>query len=310
MRGGPLRRPLYWLSEHPGARTFVLHNPVARRASRRFIAGETLDEALAVVDRLAAGGFLASLNHLGERTESVADAEAATAGYVAIVDRLRARPPATDCYVSVKLTQLGLDLDPALTTANLRRILEAARATDLFVRIDMEHSRYVDATLALIEAMRAEGFARLGAVIQAYLYRSEADVERLLRAGIPIRLVKGAYLEPPQVAYPRMSDTNAAFRRIMQRLLRDRGYHAIATHDARLVQEAVDLARGEGIPPEHFEFQFIYGVGRPLQERLRADGYRVRVYVPYGAQWYPYFMRRLAERPANLFFLLRNLFRG
>ncbi|MDQ7857975.1 MAG: proline dehydrogenase family protein [Armatimonadota bacterium] len=310
MRGGPLRRPLYWLSEHPGARAFVLHNPVARRASRRFIAGETLDEALAVVDRLAQAGFFTSLNHLGERTASAADAEAATAGYLAIVERLRARRPATDCYVSVKLTQLGLDLDPALASAQLRRILEAAQAAGLFVRVDMEHSRYVDATLALIEAMRAEGFAALGAVIQAYLYRSEADVDRLLQRGVPIRLVKGAYLEPPEVAYPRMADTNAAYRRIMQRLLRDRGYHAIATHDARLVQDAVDQARREGISPDRFEFQFIYGVGRPLQERLRAEGYRVRVYVPYGTQWYPYFMRRLAERPANLLFLLRNVLRG
>jgi proline dehydrogenase len=310
MRGGPLRKALYWLSEHPGARAFVLNHPVARRVSRRFVAGETLDEALAVVERLGTAGFLASLNHLGERTESPHDAETAAAGYLAIVDRLRDRPAPTSCYVSVKLTQLGLDVDPALAAAQLRRILQAARAAGLFVRIDMEHSRYVDATLALIETMRGEGFAGLGAVIQAYLYRSEADIDRLVRAGVPVRLVKGAYLEPPTVAFPRMRDVNAAFLRIMQRLLRDGAYHAIATHDETLVQAAIEQVRAERIPADHFEFQFIYGVGRALQERLHAEGYRVRVYVPYGTQWYPYFMRRLAERPANLFFILRHLVRN
>jgi proline dehydrogenase len=305
-----LRRVLFGLSESARARHFVVSHPLARRASRRYVAGETLDEAMAVIARLAEGGYCAVLNHLGERVTEPGEAEVATADYLAALDRLRAQPPARDCYISVKLTQLGLDLDPALTIAHLRRILDAARPQGTFVRIDMEHSAYVDATLDIIEQMRREGYDRLGAVIQTCLRRSDADVDRLLRLEVPIRLVKGAYLEPPAIAYPTMAEVNASFLRIQERLLRDRTAHAIATHDQRLVEAAVRQARAEGIAPERFEFQFLYGIRRDLQARLLGEGWRVRIYLPYGTHWYPYFMRRMAEHPANLFFILRHLWGG
>ncbi|MDR7543130.1 MAG: proline dehydrogenase family protein [Armatimonadota bacterium] len=301
---------LFHLSESPRARAFVLRHPLARRASRRFVAGETLDEALAAIDTLGRAGYDAILNHLGERITDSHEADLATRDYLEAVLRLRDRSGPGDCYVSVKLTQLGLDFDRALTTRNLRRILDAARPAGTFVRVDMEHSAYVDATLEVIEQLHGEGYTNLGAVIQTYLYRSEADVERLLRLGVSIRLVKGAYLEPPSIAYPNMADVNASFLRLQTRLLRHRAHHAIATHDERLVQAAVDQARAEGIAPDHFEFQFLYGVRRDLQARLLREGWRVRVYVPYGTHWYPYFMRRMAEHPANLFFMLRHVLRG
>lgn len=303
-----LRRALIALSENARAREFVLQNPVARRASRRFVAGESLAETLAVIDRLAGAGFLTSFNHLGERTTTLQEAEAAAAAYVEILEHLRGR--SIDCYVAVKLTQLGLDTSTDLAASHLRRILDAARAAGRFIRVDMEHSPYVDRTLDVITRLRGDGYEALGAVIQAYLYRSPTDLDRLLRLGVPIRLVKGAYAEPPSVAYPRKSDVDASYLKLQQRLLRDDGYHAIATHDERLIRAAIAQAASEGIAPDHFEFQFIYGVRRDLQEQLRREGRRVRIYVPYGTQWYPYFMRRLAERPANVLFILRNLLRG
>src|SRR3990170_2962833 len=235
-----LRRILFGLSESARARNFVISHPLARRASRRLVAGETLDEAMAVIDRLGESGYFAVLNHLGERITRPGEAETAAADYLDALSRLRGRPPARDCYVSVKLTQLGLDFDRDLTVAHLRRILDAARPQGTFVRIDMEHSACVDATLEIIEQMRREGYSQVGAVVQAYLYRSEADVDRLLRLGVPVRLVKGAYLEPPPIPYTRMADVTANFLNLQQRLLRDRSYHAIATHDERLVQAAVD----------------------------------------------------------------------
>jgi proline dehydrogenase len=305
-----LRRVLYHLSESARARNFVLSHPFARRASRRFVAGETLDEAMAAIDRLADAGYLAVLNHLGERITDPLEADAAVADYLEAVGRLRGRPPARDCYVSVKLTQLGLDFDRARTVSNLRHILDAARPHGTFIRVDMEHSAYVDATLEIIEQMHGDGYHALGAVVQSYLRRSEADVDRLLRRGVPVRLVKGAYMEPPTIAFPDMRDVNAAFLKIQQRLLRDTVRHAVATHDASLVQAAMEQSKAEGIPAGRFEFQFLYGVRRDLQERLRRAGYRVRIYVPYGTHWYPYFMRRMAERPANFFFIIRNLFKG
>lgn len=303
-----LRRALLALSENRRARELVLRNPLARRAARRFVAGETLDDALAAADRLATAGFLTSLNLLGERTVSGADAEAAAVGYEEILERLRDRT--MDCYVAVKLTQLGLDVSEDLASRLLRRILERARPAGTLVRIDMEHSMYVDATLRILKRLRGEGFEALGAVIQAYLYRSAQDLEHLLALGIPIRLVKGAYMEPAAIAYPKKRDVDAAYERLMRRLLTDAGYHAIATHDERLIRAALRFAHEQGRAPEAFEFQMIYGVRRDLQEWLRREGARIRVYIPFGVQWYPYFMRRLAERPANLMFLLRNIVRG
>ncbi|MBM3469811.1 MAG: proline dehydrogenase [Armatimonadetes bacterium] len=281
---------------------------MVRRAARRFVAGETLDEALEVVDRLAAEGYLLSLNLLGEKTTSLDEARAAADAYVEVATRLRGRP--VDCYISVKLTQLGLDLDTDLAADNLRRVLQAAQTDGRFVRVDMEHSPYVDRTLDIITRLRAEGNGAVGAVIQAYLYRSGDDVDRLLRQGVPIRLCKGAYAEPPTVAYPRKQDVDANFARLQQRLLRDPACHAIATHDERLIQAAVSFVERENIARDRYEFQMIYGIRRDLQEWLLRGGHRVRIYVPFGTHWYPYLMRRMAERPANLAFVLRNLLRG
>jgi proline dehydrogenase len=305
-----LRRLLLHLSGSTRARNFVLHDPFARRASRRFIAGETLDAAMDVINTLAASGYLTILNHLGESTTDAREAAAAAADYLEALGRLRDHPPVRNCYVSVKLTQLGLDFDRELTISHLRRILDAARPVGTFVRIDMEHSTYVDATLDIIERLRGEGYAGLGVVIQAYLRRSGADIDRMLRLGIPVRLVKGAYMEPPSIAYPGMQEVNANFLDLQQRLLRDPVRHAVATHDARLVQAAVNQVKAEGIAADHFEFQFLYGIRRDLQERLMRAGFHVRLYVPYGTHWYPYFMRRMAERPANFFFMMRNVLRG
>ena len=305
-----LRSVLYRLSESARARDFVASHPVARRAARRFVAGETLSEAMTVIDRLSGAGFAAILNHLGERVTDPAEAEAAAADYLEALARLRDHVPVRDCYVSVKLTQLGLDVDRDLAVRLLRRILDAAQSAGTFIRIDMEHSAYVDATLAMIERMRLEGYDRLGAVIQTYLYRSESDVDRLLRLGVPMRLVKGAYMEPPAIAYSRMEDVNANFLRLQQRLLRDPVPHSIATHDERLVQACVDQARAEGILPGRFEFQFLYGIRRDLQVRLQREGWRVRLYVPYGTHWFPYFYRRLRERKENVLFVLRSLLGG
>ncbi len=303
-----LRQILLALSENARARAFALQHPVGRRAARRFVAGETLEDALAVVERLGGQGFLTSLNFLGEKTTTPDEARAATAAYEDALHRLRGRP--LECYVSVKLTQLGLDLNEDLATSHLRRILQTASAGRIFVRVDMEHSSYVDGTLNILERLRGEGYEALGAVIQAYLYRGADDLDRLLRLRIPIRLVKGAYAEPAAIAYPRKRDVDANYLRLLQCLLSDAGYHAIATHDERLIQAAIEQVRRDGKTRDRFEFQMIYGVRRDLQERLRAEGYRIRIYVPYGAQWYPYFMRRLAERPANVAFVLRNLLRG
>lgn len=303
-----IRQLLLALSENDRLHAFVLRQRMARRAARRFVAGETLDEALAVVDRLGAEGYLLSLNLLGEKTSSPQDARASTDAYAEVAARLRDRP--ADCYISVKLTQLGLDLDTDLAVDNLRRVLAAARTDGRFVRVDMEHSPYVDRTLEIVTRLKAEGYDALGVAIQAYLYRSADDVERLLEMSVPIRLCKGAYAEPPTIAFPRKSDVDANFMRIQQRLLRDPVCHAIATHDERLIEAAISQVEVEKIPRDRYEFQMIYGIRRDLQERLLRGGHRVRIYVPFGTHWYPYLMRRMAERPANLAFILRNLFRG
>ena len=302
---GALRGVFIALSESPRARRFVLRNRISRRASRRFVAGETLADGLAAVRALNQAGLHASLNYLGEKTTSPAEAEQAAARYLEILAAVTGER--LDCNLSIKLSQLGAAGDPALAEALLRRILAAARATDTFVRIDMEESALVDPTLTLWRRVWQDGFRNVGLVIQAYLRRSRADLEALVGEGVRIRLVKGAYLEPPQVAFPRKADVDAAYGHLMEILLRRGTYPAIATHDERMVARARAFATAEGIPLDRFEFQMIYGVRRDLQLALAQQGYNVRVYVPFGEQWYPYFMRRLGERPANVFFLLRGV---
>jgi proline dehydrogenase len=298
----PLRGLLLGLSRSRRLRDASLRHPVLRRAARRFIAGERLDEALEAVARLNRQGLSTTLDLLGEDVTTPAQAEASGDAYVRIVDALRAHPANN---LSLKLTQLGLEVDAALCRRVLRRILD--RAAPMFVRIDMESSAHTDATLGLFEALWAEGRRNVGVVIQAYLYRSPTDVERLIALGARVRLVKGAYDEPPSVAYPHKRDVDAAFARLADRLLRDGTYPAIATHDERLIDHVCRTAEAAGIAQDRFEFQMLYGIRRDLHAALRRQGYRVRVYVPFGEEWYPYFMRRLAERPANVGFVLRSI---
>ena len=300
-----LRGVFIALSESPRAQQFVLRNRLARRASRRFVAGETLVEGLAVVREVTGAGLHASLNYLGEKTASPKEAEAAARMYIAILDAIHAGH--LDCNLSVKLSQLGIAIEETLAETLLRRVLDVARRSGIFVRIDMEEAPLVEPTLALWRRLWAAGFANVGVVIQAYLYRSPRDVEALVEAGARIRLVKGAYLEPPTVAFPRKRDVDAQYRLLAELLLRRGTYPAIATHDERLIDHARLLVAAEAIQPSRFEFQMIYGVRRDLQLALARQGYHVRVYIPFGEQWYPYFMRRLAERPANVLFLLRSL---
>ena len=302
-----LRRPILWLSTQPRVRRFVGRNGLARRFAARFVAGETPDSAVAAAVALAKRGITTSLDVLGESVTQAAEAEAAARDYVGLLERMAAA--GVEVNVSVKPTQMGLDLDPELCERNLRRILDRARQLQGFVRLDMESSAYTQRTLDLFARLHPDFGAGVGVVIQAALRRSTDDVERLIAASARVRLCKGAYLEPASVAYPDKSDVDDHYRRLMERLLQAGNYPGIATHDERLIRRAQEFAGSRGIAPERFEFQMLYGVRRDLQERLRAGGWRVRVYVPFGTQWYPYLMRRLAERPANVAFILGNLIR-
>jgi proline dehydrogenase len=273
--------------------------------ARRFIAGETIDEVIAAAREVERRGLSQTLDYLGESVTTIEEADAATAEYLLIIDRIVEAGVGRN--ISLKLTQLGLDLDRALCTRNLRRIVTAAAAHACFVRIDMENSPYVDATLGVFETLWAEGLHNVGVVLQSALRRTDADLDRVLALGARVRLVKGAYKEPAAVAWQRKADVDGAFRRQMQRLLREGHFPAIATHDEGLVSAAKAIATDHGIAPDAFEFQMLYGIRRDLQAALCADGYGVRVYIPFGREWFPYFMRRLGERPANVGFVLRGV---
>ncbi len=302
-----LRSLLLYLSERETPKKLLLRYSLGRRLARRFIAGEELADAVRAVRHLTAEGFNVTLDYLGESVDEPRQAEEACEVYLSILDRLAAE--GIKSHISVKLTQLGLIIDEQLACRNLRAICERAARYHNFVRIDMESSAHTEATLRLFRELNAMRDV-LGIVIQAYLYRSERDVEELLKCGARIRLCKGAYKEPPELAFPRKKDVDANFVRLAERLLASGYYHAVATHDLKMIAAAQAYAHAHGIGIDCFEFQMLYGIRRRLQRDLLRDGYRVRVYVPYGRQWYPYFMRRLAERPANLLFLLRNLLRG
>jgi proline dehydrogenase len=305
-----LRESLLTLATRPAVQRWATASPIARRLARRFVAGETAEEALAVAAALNKQGLLATLDQLGEHVATAEEAVEAADEYCRLVDQIAARGLAAN--VSIKPTHLGLALPvgPALATANLRRVLDRARPYNLFVRIDMEGSAVTQATLDLLWRLRGEGFGEVGPVIQAYLYRSAEDIARLCAEGVRVRLCKGAYREPATIAFPRKADVDANYERLMEYLLRRGRYPGLATHDERLIARARALAGREAIPPDRFEFQMLHGVRRGLQAELAGAGYNVRVYVPYGERWYPYFMRRLAERPANLLFLLRNFWRS
>jgi proline dehydrogenase len=273
--------------------------------ARRFIAGETVEEAIAAARAVEARGLTQTLDYLGESVANLAEADAATRDYLRIIDAIIAAGIGRN--LSLKLTQLGLDVDRASAVDNLRRILD--RADGFFVRIDMENSPYTEVTLEIFEALWQQGYRHMGVVLQADLYRTEQDVARITRLGGRIRLVKGAYREPKTVAYQRKADVDAAYARLLQHLLREGHYPAIATHDPAMIDLAKTYARDHAITADRFEFQMLYGIRRDLQSSLTAEGYRVRVYIPFGRQWFPYFMRRLGERPANIGFVLRGLAR-
>ena len=275
--------------------------------ARRFIAGETVEEAVAAARTLEARGLAHTLDYLGESVGSVAEADKATRNYIGLVARIVQSGIGRN--ISLKLTQLGLDLDRVTAVDNLRRILEPATAAGFFVRIDMENSPYTDVTLDIFETLRGLGYRNLGIVLQSALYRTDDDLARMLRVGARVRLVKGAYKEPPSVAHQRKADVDAAYERLMTRLLREGEFPAFATHDPALIDSACALVDREHMAKDRFEFQMLYGVRRDLQSSLAAAGYGMRVYVPFGRQWFPYFMRRLGERPANVAFVVRSLLR-
>ncbi len=304
-----MRTSLLWLSRRRSLGRLATRLPVTRSMVARFVAGETLDEVIPALEKLRASGFRTTVDVLGEAVASVADSRAAADTYLATLDALAAH--GLDRNVSVKLSQMGLGLDLAVCRANVESIFGRAAAIEAFVRIDMEDHATTDATLALWRDLRPLNAGRgdSGVVIQAALRRSAEDIETLVDERARIRLCKGAYVEPSTVAYPDKVDVDAAYESLMTRLLRDGTFPGIATHDERLIGRAVALVRAEGIAQDRFEFQMLYGVRRDLQERLVKAGFGVRVYVPFGTQWYPYFMRRLAERPANVAFLLRNVLR-
>ncbi len=303
-----LRAPLLFLARQRTCRDLLMGHGFSRRVALRFVAGETLDDAIAVVRALNRAGIRATLDHLGENVADPEAARRAAADYVEALNRIAAS--GVDCNVSLKLSQMGLDLSRDLCRANVEAVIAAAARHGNFVRIDMESSQYVQRTLDLYTDLRARGFTNVGVVIQSYLYRSRADVEKLLAQRARIRLVKGAYSEPASIAYPRKRDVDTNFLRLAALLLEHGNYPAIATHDEKIIEWTKRYACEHGIDRSRFEFQLLYGIRRDLQQALARQGYNVRVYVPYGSEWYPYLMRRMAERPANLFFVLANLFRG
>ena len=302
-----LRPILLYLSQKQTPKKLLTGRALGRRMAARFIAGEELEDALKVIRRLNAEGFMVTLDLLGESVQETAEAEAACQAYLRLLDRLAVER--LNSHVSVKLTQLGLAIDEGSACRHLSLICECAARHHNFVRVDMEGSAFTEATLRVFRTVSAPRHVA-GIVIQSYLYRSDKDVEELLKCGARIRLVKGAYDEPPAIAYRRKRDVDRSFSRLMEMMLSSGIYHAIATHDERLIAAAQEYARAHDISPDHYEFQLLYGIRRHLQRDLLRQGARVRLYVPYGRHWYAYFMRRLAERPANLLFLLRNLFRA
>lgn len=278
----------------------------ARRLAARFVAGEGLDQALDAGRKLNSEGILVTFDCLGESVASLAEAAAARDVYLRTLAAIR--QTGIRGNVSLKLTQFGLDFSVEECRANLEQLVRQAEAADSFVRVDMESSAYTGRTLELVRDLHARHKA-VGAVIQACLRRSRGDVEDLCGRGIRVRLCKGAYLEPAAVAFPRKRDVDRNFAALMKLLLEGGNYPAIATHDEALIEETRSHAASRNIPPEAFEFQMLYGIRRDLQRKLVRDGYRLRLYVPFGKAWYPYFMRRLAERPANVLFVARNLLR-
>lgn len=273
--------------------------------ARRFIAGETIEEAIQAARVIESNGLMQTLDLLGESVATMAEADTATRAYLSVIERIVAS--GIERNISLKLTQLGLSIDRATCVDNLRRILDTAGPHGFFVRIDMEDSPFTQVTVDVFETMWQQGYRNAGMVLQSYLPRSVADARRLNELGARVRIVKGAYKEPKGVAYQDKAQVDAAYVEIMKLLLSEGTYPAIATHDPAMITATREYAAAQGITPDRFEFQMLYGIRRDLQARLRDDGYRVRVYVPFGREWFPYFMRRLGERPANIGFVIRGI---
>ena len=299
-----IRALLLRISESKRLAPLIMRNSLSRGAARRFVAGESIEDAVEAAREVNRNGAMASLDLLGENVSDDAGARRAAAEYAGIFDRIAREK--LDANVSLKLTQLGLDLDEKLCRELLENIAARAGQFGNFVRVDMEGSAYTQRTVEIVKHVRAK-YEGVGTVLQAYLYRTESDLQSLLAAGCRIRLCKGAYNESSEVAFAKKSDVDANYVRLMKRLLGSGIYHAIATHDPAMILATREFVSGQGIGAGKFEFQMLYGIRTDLQRQLVRDGFRLRVYIPFGADWFPYFMRRLAERPANLKFFLRNL---
>jgi len=303
-----LRSTLLYLSNQPRVFRFVRNNGFAKKFARRFVAGETLDDALSAVRALNARGITASLDLLGESVTNEREARAAESAYLNVLDRIHEER--LNANVSVKLTAMGLDISEELCVAIMHDVLGRAQAYRTFVRLDMEASAYTERTLRLFEERLYPTYKEnVGIVLQSYLYRTWSDVERAIKLQCRVRLCKGAYKEPAAVAYPEKREVDANYIKCMHALLEEGNYPGIATHDPAIIAEAKRFVAEKGIDRSRFEFQMLYGIRRDMQDQLVREGYRMRVYVPFGTQWYPYLMRRLAERPANVAFITGNVMR-
>lgn len=303
------RDALIWLSRHEGLKDYAARFSFFKKLTTRFVAGDNLDEVVPFIRQLNAENCTASFDHLNESVGSADEAEKEVAEYLNILARIDEQRIRSN--VSIKLTQFGLGLDPELAYRNARRVVEEAHRRGNFVRVDMEDSNVTQVTIDIFKRLRAEfDLNTVGIVLQSYLYRTVKDAEELVKLPARIRICKGAYNEPPEVAFPEKKDVDANYVKVMQILLSSGIYHGIATHDPKMIDATIDFAKREGIGKEKYEFQMLYGVRRDLQRQLARDGFNVRIYVPYGKHWYPYFMRRLAERPANIWFVMKNLAKG
>lgn len=301
-----LKAILLYLSRQKAIQNFMVNFGVTRRVVDRFVSGEELEDGLDAVKKVNSEGAIATLDHLGEEVSEPGEAIAATEVYLDALDLIKDN--GVDTNVSVKPTQVGLKIDQQLCQDNFAKIIERANKRHNFVRMDMEGSDCTQETLDVFKSLRNR-YGNVGIVIQSYLYRSEQDVDEVLQLGGRIRLCKGAYKEPKEIAFPKKQQVDENFVKLMEKMLLSGIYHGIATHDEKLIKETKEFAQKKNIPKENFEFQLLYGIRTELRHQLVRDGYNVRVYIPFGRQWYPYFMRRLAERPANLFFFLKNFFR-
>jgi len=303
------RSALIWLSRKEGLKEFATRFGFFKKLTTRFVAGETIDDAITYIRQINAENCTASFDHLNESVGSDAEAEAEVNEYLNILAKITETQIRSN--VSIKLTQFGLGLDPELAYRNGRRVVEEARNRGNFVRVDMEDSNVTQVTIDIFKRLRAEfDLNDVGIVLQSYLRRTYADAQDLIKLPARIRICKGAYNEPPEVAFPDKKDVDANYVKVMQLLLSSGTYHGIATHDPKMIDATIDFVQREGVGKEKFEFQMLFGIRRDLQRQLARDGYNVRIYVPYGKHWYPYFMRRLAERPANVWFVLKNVLKG